>query len=370
MKCEAKFSKTSKTTAAWQVISLPTRVSLYRRLREFPSPCCSPTFSRLDPCTSSSFAEAALSGPTRSRGAFVASWSRAFRSEGSFVVERCLDRRSFRLRRRRASHVVVRRLPDRRSKEKSETSSFWTDLRRISFVLCLLELSHHPKGPNAEVADLVLEASGTKSIDRRGAFDIPQNKLLSEVMTEFLNKAKAYREKAHELEPGLQSLYAPESFSAPEAMSRTRDSVQKITALDHESALQLEQWPSRVQEQTARSPLSEADKQGFLQGFHDTFSNSEIVTLRRQGDQIEAQWCEDTLALYDFARSHARQIHVKDAHILIEDENVRTRFNDLLHQSREQRQRMTDTNAQLAKLQKWSPEVWPDKEGRRSRRAF
>jgi len=240
----------------------------------------------------------------------------------------------------------------------------------ISFVLCLLELSHHPKGPNAEVADLVLEASGTKSIDRRGAFDIPQNKLLSEVMTEFLNKAKAYREKAHELEPGLQSLYAPESFSAPEAMSRTRDSVQKITALDHESALQLEQWPSRVQEQTARSPLSEADKQGFLQGFHDTFSNSEIVTLRRQGDQIEAQWCEDTLALYDFARSHARQIHVKDAHILIEDENVRTRFNDLLHQSREQRQRMTDTNAQLAKLQKWSPEVWPDKEGRRSRRAF
>jgi len=113
----------------------------------------------------------------------------------------------------------------------------------ISFVLCLLELSHHPKGPNAEVADLVLEASGTKSIDRRGAFDIPQNKLLSEVMTEFLNKAKAYREKAHELEPGLQSLYAPESFSAPEAMSRTRDSVQKITALDHESALQLEQWP-------------------------------------------------------------------------------------------------------------------------------
>jgi len=240
----------------------------------------------------------------------------------------------------------------------------------ISFVLCLLELSHHPKGPNAEVADLVLEASGTKSIDRRGAFDISQNKLLSEVMIEFLNKAKAYREKAHELEPGLQSLYAPESFSAPEAMSRTRDSVQKITALDHESALQLEQWPSRVQEQTARSPLSEADKQGFLQGFHDTFSNSEIVTLRRQGDQIEAQWCEDTLALYDFARSHARQIHVKDAHILIEDENVRTRFNDLLHQSREQRQRMTDTNAQLAKLQKWSPEVWPDKEGRRSRRAF
>lgn len=42
---------------------------------------------------------------------------------------------------------------------------------------------------------------------------------------------------------------------------------------------------------------------------------------------------------------------MKDEHILIEDENVRTRFNELLHQSRGQRHRMTETNAQIAKLQ-------------------
>lgn len=222
----------------------------------------------------------------------------------------------------------------------------------ISFVLCLLELSRPPKEPNAKVADLVREASGTKPLDRRGAFDSPQDNLLREVLTEFLNKAKAYREKPDELEVSLQTLYTPESFSSLEAMSRTRDSVQKVTVLDHEFALQLEQWPSRVQEQIAQSTLSESDKESILKGFHETFSNSEIVSLRRQEDQIEVQWCKDTLALYDFARSHAGRIHVRDAHILIEDESLRTRFNDLLHQSHGQRQRMTDTNAQIAKLQK------------------
>lgn len=222
----------------------------------------------------------------------------------------------------------------------------------ISFVQCLLELSNRPKDPNAKVADLVREVGGTKPIDHRGAFDSPHDKLLREVMTEFLDKAKAYGEKAHDLGGGLQALYTPESFSGPEAMSRTRDNVQKVTALDHEFVLQFEQWPSRVQEQVAQSALSESDKRTFLKGFNEAFSNSEIVTLRRQGDQMEVQWCEDTLALYDFARSNARRIHVKDAHILIEDDSVRTRFNDLLHQSRGQRQRMADTNAQIAKLRK------------------
>lgn len=222
----------------------------------------------------------------------------------------------------------------------------------VAFVQCLLELSSLPKGPNAKVADLVREASGTKPIDHRSEFDNPQDKLLREVITEFLDKAKAYREKTHELEGSLQTLYSGESFSGKEAMSRTRDGVQKVAALDHEFALQLEQWPSRVQEQVAQSALSQSDKQGFLKGFHETFSSSEIVTLRQQGDQIEEQWCKDTLALYDFARLHAGRIHVKDAHILIEDENVRTRFNELLAQSRGQRQRMRETNAQMAKLQK------------------
>jgi hypothetical protein len=230
--------------------------------------------------------------------------------------------------------------------------SFGLIFAGISLFLCLLELPQPRKDVNAEVADLVREASGTKAIDHRGASSSPHDKLLLEVMTEFLDKVKAHREKVHQLQADLQTLYTPESFSGADAMNRASNSVQKTTALDHELVLQLEQWPSRVQEQTARSDLSESDKQAFLKGYNKTFSNSEILTLRSQGDEIELQWCKDTLALYDFARSHTRGMHVKDRHILIEDESVRARFNDLLHQSREERQRIRDTNAQLAKLQR------------------
>jgi hypothetical protein len=214
-----------------------------------------------------------------------------------------------------------------------------------------MELSHLPKDPKAKVADVIREASGTKPIDRPSVFDSPQDKLLRAVTTELFDNAKAYREKAKAFDAGLQKLYTPESFSGPEAMSHTRDSVQKVAALDHEFLVQVEEWPAYVQQQAAQSSLSESDKRAFLKGFHEAFSNSEIVALRRQEDQIEVQWCKDTLALYDFARSQAARIHVKDAHILVDDENVRARFNDLLHQSREQHQKMTDTNAQLAKLQ-------------------
>lgn len=102
-------------------------------------------------------------------------------------------------------------------------------------------------GAKAYVADLIREASGTKPID--GEFDSPKEKLLREVMAEALDKAKAHREKAHELARSMPTLYTPESFSDIEAMSRTRVGVQKMTAIDHEFLLQLEQWPSRVQEQ-------------------------------------------------------------------------------------------------------------------------
>lgn len=219
----------------------------------------------------------------------------------------------------------------------------------IAFALCFMELPSLRKDPKVEVADVIREASGTKPIDG-GAFESKQNKLLREVVTELLDNAKTYEKKAGDVKADLQTLYTPESFSSAEAMSRTRDSVQKITALDHEYFLQLRQWPAHVQEKTAQSSLSESDKQAFLKSVHESFSNSEIVTLRGQDDQIELQWCEDTLALYDFARLHAERFHVKDGHILIGDDNVRTRFNDLLQQSREQHQKMTDSNAQLEKL--------------------
>jgi hypothetical protein len=221
----------------------------------------------------------------------------------------------------------------------------------IASVGFAMELADRPKDPNAKVADLVREAAGAKPVGSSQTSESPQDKLLRQVLSELFENLKTYREKTHELDGDLRNVYSPESFSSSEAMSRTSDSVQKITSLDHEFFLELEQWPLHVQQQTAQSSLSQSDKQTFLKGFDESFSNSEIVTLRRQGDQIEQKWCSDTVALYDFGRSHVRQIRVKDTQLLIDDSSVRTPFNELLRESREQQQKMRDTNSQMAKLQ-------------------
>jgi hypothetical protein len=58
----------------------------------------------------------------------------------------------------------------------------------ISFALLLLKLSHPQTDPKARVAALLRETGGTSPMDRLGTFDSPQDKLLREVMTEFLSQ--------------------------------------------------------------------------------------------------------------------------------------------------------------------------------------
>jgi hypothetical protein len=218
------------------------------------------------------------------------------------------------------------------------------------FLLGGMGLFHRSKDFKAEVVDVIREASGTKPVDRNSP-NSPVFQLAREVMTELLNSSTAYRQSAHDASARLQNLYTPASFSSPDEMSRVRDSVQNAAAIDHEFFVQIEEWPARVQQRAAQSSLTESEKEDFLEGFNKAFLNSKILTLRKETDQIEDQWCKDTLALYDFALSQAGQIHVKNAHILIDDDNVRTRFNDSLHRAREQQKKFGDANAQLAKLQ-------------------
>lgn len=219
----------------------------------------------------------------------------------------------------------------------------------LSFVLFLFEFSHPPRDPKTQVADLIREASGAKPVDMRGSFENAQDALLREVVREFLDGVKAHEQKAAALRSDLQALYSAASYSSPEAMKRSADAVRNVTQLDHQFVVQLEQWPAHVQQQVVQSHIS--DKDGFMKGFNETFTNSRVVVLRKQGDEIEAHWCEATLALYNFALAHSGQIRVKNEHVIIDDANMRAQFNNLLRESREQRKKMTDANTELAKLQ-------------------
>jgi len=219
----------------------------------------------------------------------------------------------------------------------------------LSSLLLLLEMSHPRKNINEYVADRVREAAGTKPVNQSGAFDSPEDILLRDVLGDILKTSKEYARKRKEL--SVTDLYAPESFAGPEAIRRTRASVQNITTLDHDFVLQVEQWPDHVGQQVAASSLSERGKKEFVNAFLKSFSNSETLATRRQIDQVEANWCASTLALYDFALAHTAQIHPRNNQIFVGDEPVRKRFNELLRQAQDQQGDMTDLNAKLDKLQ-------------------
>lgn len=115
---------------------------------------------------------------------------------------------------------------------------------------------------------------------------------------------------------------------------------------------QAETLSARVQQEVAQSSLSDAGKQLFLQGVIESNDYSSALEVRRKADQIEQQWCDETVALYDFALTHQKQIQIKNGHLIINEERTRQQFNNLLKQAREQRRRIQDTYAEMAKLRK------------------
>jgi len=203
----------------------------------------------------------------------------------------------------------------------------------ISLVLILLEMANHHGSPDVEAAD----------------------KLARHLSGNFWDLAKAHRQKVAELQPDLQMLYSAQSYSSPVSIKRTRDAVKNVAALDHEFITHFETFPARVQQEVAQSSLSDTAKQLYLQGYLQGVNSnaySSALEVGRKRDQIERQWCNETVALYDFALAHQKQIQIKDDHLIITDERTRGQFNNLLKQAKEQRQRLQDAKAEMEKLQK------------------
>jgi hypothetical protein len=134
-------------------------------------------------------------------------------------------------------------------------------------------------------------------------------------------------------------------------MQRSMDAVTNITALDHDFVVQTEQWPDRVRQKLDQSTFSDSYKQAFWKGFSGTFTNSQILSVRKGIDETELRRRDSTVTLYRFALANASHIKVKDAHLFIDDEKIRDQFNDLSKIATSDRQKMRQSNAQFAKLQ-------------------
>jgi hypothetical protein len=163
----------------------------------------------------------------------------------------------------------------------------------FSLALLLLGTANHHRSPEQEAAKLERQVKG-----------------------EFLDLAKAHRQKVAELRPDLQMLYSAQSYSSPVSIKRTRDAVKNVAALDHEFMTHFETFPARVQQEVAQSSLSDTEKQLLLQSVNQSDAYSNALEVRRKADQIEQQWCDETVVLYDFALAHQKQIQIKNGHLM------------------------------------------------------
>jgi hypothetical protein len=222
----------------------------------------------------------------------------------------------------------------------------------FSLFFLLLEFSSRTPDPRTQVAGMLREELGAKPGDTHDrSSDSPEAAFTRDVMHDFIDRVKDHQQKTAPLRPDLQALYTSASYATPESMQHSIEVVTDVTALDHDLVVQTEQWPDRVRQKLEQSTFSDSYKQAFWKGYSETFTNSEIQSVRKGIDESELRWRDSTVTLYRFALANASHIKVKDAHLLIDDEKIRGQFNDLSKIATSDRQKMRESNAQLAKLQ-------------------
>ena len=222
----------------------------------------------------------------------------------------------------------------------------------LSLFFLLLGFSSRTPDPRTQVAGMLREEFGTKPADAHDrSSDSPEATFTREVMHDFIDRVKDHQQKTAALRPELQALYSSASYATPESIQHSIDAVISVTTLDHDLVVQTEQWPDRVREKLEQSTFSDSYKQSFWKGYSETFTNSEILSIRKGIDESELRWRDSTVALYRFALANAEHIKVKDEHLVINNEKIRDQFNDLSKIATSDRQEMRESNAQLVKVQ-------------------
>lgn len=222
----------------------------------------------------------------------------------------------------------------------------------LSLFFLLLGLSSRTPDPRTQVVSMLREEFGAKPGDTHDrSSDSPEAAFTRDVMHDFIDRVKAHQQKTAPLRPDLQALYTSASYATPESMQHSIDAVTNVAALDHELIVQTEQWPDRVRLKLEQSTFSDSYKQSFWKGFNEAFTNSEILSVRKSIDENELRWRDSTVTLYRFTLANASHIKVKDAHLIIDDEKIRDQFNALSKTATSDRQKMRESNAQLANLQ-------------------
>lgn len=217
-------------------------------------------------------------------------------------------------------------------------------------VLFFLVASKPPVSLSQHIGNLMKEASGAKPVDNA---DGPRNfdELIRAVMRDQLDQRKAFEQETEQYTAELGRLYSADSFSSPEKMKRSVEAVRGIVAADLKYSEQIEEIPKRIEGRVQSSNLSNSDKQGFMEGIRQSIGGQKIFAIRRQSTELEKQWLDATVGLYEFTLSHPGNITVHQGRLVASSHKAQTEFNQQLEKSQALRDRLVALNGQMESAQ-------------------
>jgi len=217
-------------------------------------------------------------------------------------------------------------------------------------LLFFLVSNGHPVSLQQHIGDLMKEAAGTKPVDNSGPGSL--NNLIRDMMRGVLDDRKAFDRETEPFDAELGKLYTAETFSTEKAMQKSIDAVHGIVVVDERYSKRLEGIPDRMQAQVEKSNFSESDKQEFMAGIRKSYGSAKALEIRRQAMGTESQWEGATVALYEFAMANASKVRVAGTELVIGDERIRSKFNDLFGKSQKLRDDLVELNKQLEAAQR------------------
>jgi hypothetical protein len=223
----------------------------------------------------------------------------------------------------------------------------------ISAFFLVLEIGEVRLRSQNQVADIIKAAKSSKPTDSSGtSSEQSVNMLAADVGRDLFDRVRTYDQKTAPLEPELKLVYTAESFASATNMRHALNAVREMAALDHDLLQQIESWPDRVQQRVAQSSLPPSEKQDFLAGFRRSFADSRQLNLRRHADEVETQWVQETVALYDLTLAHSTEIKVKDQQVIISRASTLDQFNRQLKKAQDLHQSLIQINEQLQRMQR------------------
>jgi hypothetical protein len=207
-----------------------------------------------------------------------------------------------------------------------------------------------PVSLQQHIANLMKEAAGTKTVDDIGHPVLDD--LIGDMMRSILDDRKSFDRETEPFSPELSKLYSIDTFSSPEAMQKSIDAVRGVVAADERYSDKVDSIPDRMQASVDRSSLSNSDKREFMEGVRKSYGNVKTLQIRRQAMVTEEKWQVATVGLYEFAMAHATTLRRDGTKLRIEDQKVRSEFNERLDQAQKLRADLVTQNKQLESAQR------------------